>query len=1139
MIHIIRFFFLRNLKKISFLCIVFLVCKFDCNGQTKVEIKPCSSTVVECIGETDTLKSYCVKVVPKNGAGKYEIKWGDGSVEIKDFLGETQISHAYDLKSFINTCNESIKEFDVKATNKSDQTDNVGYTVFFGQFPKPKPVVKQACEGESVKFDNLSCPKGTDVTYKWEFSDGRSSSSSVPSLSFTDPSVSYSGTLTVSTQHCGTASKSFNFALEKKPQPLFTYAGFTISNTDTIFCQENGATISLDATVSLNSTSYTWKITGGNYTPVAGNVNSAIVKIKFDEIKTYKVTLEAKNSCGTVSTAPCFHRVVAKPSFSIGAQPDQCTPFDYKIPNPKNGASYSLNSNPFGISEIKNLGVNTNPYIVKGEFKYECGTLSDVDTFFVKALENAKFLNLRDTVLCVGSNKVTINASPADGNWVGNGLTKNGSSASFDPIVTGLFEIKYQVGTGNCATEAKANVDVKGVNIIASNVTVCEGQNNLVLQASPAGGIWSSPGCGSCLLGDTLNVSSLISGTQDLIYQVSSNVGGAICQSNKKITINKGNPKAAFTFSGGCVGQNAQIVNNSSGGTDYEWYLNGSNSPISTLKNPIGVVLPAGNVSLKLMVKLGTCIDQKIENAFIGTPPENFDIILDKIDGCSPLPINLSSSAAFRNDVVYEWDFGNGQTSSSYSAGLLVLQNQTFVNKAFRISLKTKNNCDTKIVSKTVEVFPLVKSQIGVDSTLYRCGPATVKLSDRSIGKNGTSKWFFGDGTSYISTLDTLTHLYSAGNDTKIFTISLIAQNGCGTDTSYQDITVFPEKVIPFFTMDKIEACVGELVKFKDATTPLPVKWNWKVDGKLFALTDSIQYAFKAPKDDYLITLVAITSCGTDSLNRKIKIIPPPDVNFEILKSKACEGETIKFENNSPNASSFIWEYGENGILDSLNYSTEYLYQSTGIKIAKLTVFGSTKACKNSLEKSLDIRPKPKADFTLVNDSTILCENEFFRLASNSTNGNFYSWFADGIDIGLGKVLETKLGFGSYDVKLVVRNDDGCVDSLSKVNYLNINSCDFKLPEVFTPNGDGIGDYFTIYATNGIEKIVSLRIRDRWGEVVFDKKDFIPNIESEGWDGTYKNTEMPSGVYTYEFKLAKTNGQELKEKSVGIFTLLR
>ncbi|WP_255066584.1 PKD domain-containing protein [Lacihabitans sp. LS3-19] len=1090
------------------------------------------------MGNTDSLKNHCITVVAKGGSGKYKIDWGDNQTQVEDIVGEKQFFHEYNVKDFLNSCTP-LKEIEVGARNEIDATDNVKYDIFFGRSPNPVPVVKQACEGQPIVFDNKSCPEGTGVTYKWEFNDGRTSTNKVPNFSFTDPNVSYSGKLTVITQYCASDTKPFNFSLEKKPKPKMSFSGFTIANTDTVFCQENGAIISLDATSSLNSTSYSWSITGGNYSVVSGNVSSGTVKIKFDESKTYKVTLVAKNSCGNVSAAPCFHRVVAKPSFGIDNQPDQCLPFDYKIPNPKNGASYTLNGSSFGFAEVKNLGVNANPYIVKGEFKYECGTISYADTFFVKTLENAKFLNLKDTVLCVGTNQILINASPAGGNWLGNNLIKNGSSATFDPLNTGLFEIKYQVGTGNCATETKANVDVKGVNIVASDVSVCEGQSNLVLQASPIGGIWSSPGCNTCIFGDTLKVSSLTNSSQDLFYEVSSNVGGATCQSSKKVTISKGNPKAEFTLSGGCVGQNAQILNSSSGASDYEWYLNGSSTVISTLKNPANIVLPAGNVSLKLIAKSGQCKTQKTENVLIGTPPDNFDITLDKISGCSPLPITLSSSAALRNDVDYEWDFGNGQTSTSYSPGIQMFQNQTYGNKTFTISLKTKNSCDTKIATKTLEVFPLVKSQIGVDSTVYRCGPASVKLSDRSLGKVGTSLWDFGDGSNAPSILDTLTHVFSAGLDTKVFTISLIAQNGCGSDTSYQDITVFPEKVIPFFTMDKIEACVGEIVKFKDATTPLPINWNWKVDGKLFALTDSTQYVFSAPKDDYLITMIAKTSCGSDSLNRKIKVKPPPDINFEILKSKVCEGEKVMLENKSPNASSFVWDYGENGVLDSLNYSTEFIYQSAGTKKVKLTVFGSTKECKNSLEKSLDIRPKPKVDFTLASDTTFFCETEFFKLVSNATNSNLYSWFADGKNIGAGKELEAKLAYGSYDIKLIVSNDDGCVDSLSKVNYLNINACEFKLPEVFTPNGDGIGDYFTIYATDGIENILSLRIRDRWGEIVFDKKDFKPNLITEGWDGTYKNMALPSGIYTYELKLGKTGGQELKEKSVGSFTLLR
>jgi len=63
------------------------------------------------------------------------------------------------------------------------------------------------------------------------------------------------------------------------------------------------------------------------------------------------------------------------------------------------------------------------------------------------------------------------------------------------------------------------------------------------------------------------------------------------------------------------------------------------------------------------------------------------------------------------------------------------------------------------------------------------------------------------------------------------------------------------------------------------------------------------------------------------------------------------------------------------------------------------------------------------------------------------------------------------------------------------------------IPNVFTPNGDGVNDFFTIRATEGA---VDLTIFNRWGEEVY----FDKNYQGD-WDGTYQGKPLAEGVYAY------------------------
>ncbi len=78
---------------------------------------------------------------------------------------------------------------------------------------------------------------------------------------------------------------------------------------------------------------------------------------------------------------------------------------------------------------------------------------------------------------------------------------------------------------------------------------------------------------------------------------------------------------------------------------------------------------------------------------------------------------------------------------------------------------------------------------------------------------------------------------------------------------------------------------------------------------------------------------------------------------------------------------------------------------------------------------------------------------------------------------------------------------------------LCVDNCNiYKLPNVFTPNGDNINDVYKSVNTNNYVKEVDMKIYNRWGKLIFETND--PDIN---WDGRYQenNKIVPSGVYYY------------------------
>ena len=117
---------------------------------------------------------------------------------------------------------------------------------------------------------------------------------------------------------------------------------------------------------------------------------------------------------------------------------------------------------------------------------------------------------------------------------------------------------------------------------------------------------------------------------------------------------------------------------------------------------------------------------------------------------------------------------------------------------------------------------------------------------------------------------------------------------------------------------------------------------------------------------------------------------------------------------------------------------------------------------------------------------------------------------------------------GMYYVKVTI---GGC----AATDSINIaKDCYLDLPNVFTPNGDGLNDFFfpRQLLTKGLVSF-NMQIYNRWGQEVFSSA----SLDGRGWDGRFNDVPQPEGVYVYIIDATFKDGQ--KEHHQGNITLLR
>jgi len=100
---------------------------------------------------------------------------------------------------------------------------------------------------------------------------------------------------------------------------------------------------------------------------------------------------------------------------------------------------------------------------------------------------------------------------------------------------------------------------------------------------------------------------------------------------------------------------------------------------------------------------------------------------------------------------------------------------------------------------------------------------------------------------------------------------------------------------------------------------------------------------------------------------------------------------------------------------------------------------------------------------------------------------------------------------GNYEIDLIVKSTEGCYDTTA-YRFIMVDSESYiKIPNVFTPNGDGSNDYFQVYAKS--LKAFEGFIMNRWGKVLYQWDDW--RTEEAGWDGKVGNNYASPGVYFY------------------------
>jgi gliding motility-associated-like protein len=260
-----------------------------------------------------------------------------------------------------------------------------------------------------------------------------------------------------------------------------------------------------------------------------------------------------------------------------------------------------------------------------------------------------------------------------------------------------------------------------------------------------------------------------------------------------------------------------------------------------------------------------------------------------------------------------------------------------------------------------------------------------------------------------------------------------------------------------------------------------------------------------------------------------ITVIQPLNVSVANPENSICVGETVQLQ--ALGAENYLWS--PSSTLSANNIANPKAKPSNDITY---TVIGydSLGCFRDTAIAAIKVYEHPTVD--LGPDLVLTAGNSKTLTPLYTGRINSYLW-TPSKDLSCytcpAPVLSAR---DNVTYRLKVSNEGGCTaEDLLNVVVTCDNSTVF-IPNTFSPNGDGMNDVFYPRG-NGINAISSMRILNRWGEVVFNKKELTPNNPSTGWDGMHKGKRADAGVYTYAVEILCKNSQLLK--FVGNITLIQ
>jgi gliding motility-associated-like protein len=263
------------------------------------------------------------------------------------------------------------------------------------------------------------------------------------------------------------------------------------------------------------------------------------------------------------------------------------------------------------------------------------------------------------------------------------------------------------------------------------------------------------------------------------------------------------------------------------------------------------------------------------------------------------------------------------------------------------------------------------------------------------------------------------------------------------------------------FIMDQSTGCAPLKVSFSNTSTGISnaSQYVWQLGNGNPSMLKDPEALYTEP-GVYTVNLTVTDNGKQSTIQKTITVFRNPDVEFSPSVKEGCVPIQVNFsaaaKSGDGTIANYTWDFGDGNVVSTTNANYIHTYQSSQPTHVSLTVISSN-GCYTTLEKKdlISLKSKLIADFSP--DTRFICKmGDPVRITNKSVGQGAltYAWdFGDGTKSADTDPVHTFNKAGAYTVTLRVSNAEGCSNTISKTDVVNVANfkSDFNVPADVCP----------------------------------------------------------------------------------------